>query len=516
MDAIHLPPGLTLPSAFGAPVAPFQPGQVIQALVLELVENDIFRLQLPQATIDVRSSVPLTPGSTITLAVKSTGASARFAIYTDLPAASSAASLAGRTPIGEAIMIARGMAGQGAAPPKQIVAPAAEQSRSESVVVREIAAPEAPRAAMTPEQAVRDVLRVAAPRQTGLAPLFADLVQIAEASESPSLIPPAVQQAAADALSFRLPLDEQLTASNVKQAFARSGVLFESRVAAGSPPAPAADLKAALLVLRQVLNRWSATEATAPRTIQAPTSSSDAEVRHVANVLAGLPDEMPQRPPMSADEAASLARSLATALLKRDVASTLAAQSANAVPPPYRGAAPTAQPVAAASLVPEARPHEIASKLIAATGGALARTTLLQVASLPEHSDQPRAEAARWNFEIPLATALGTAMVQFEVSRDARAARTDPQARSWRVRFSLDIEPMGPVHALIGLAGSRTSVTLWAERATTATRFNENAAMLTDALRAAELEPAEFSARLGVPPAVARQAAPGRFMDRAS
>jgi hypothetical protein len=115
-----------------------------------------------------------------------------------------------------------------------------------------------------------------------------------------------------------------------------------------------------------------------------------------------------------------------------------------------------------------------------------------------------------------LATALGTAMVQFEVSRDARAARTDPQARSWRVRFSLDIEPMGPVHALIGLAGSRTSVTLWAERATTATRFNENAAMLTDALRAAELEPAEFSARLGVPPAVARQAAPGRFMDRAS
>ena len=85
MDAIHLPPGLTLPSAFGAPAAPLQAGQVIQALVLELIQSDIFRLQLPQATIDVRSSVPLTPGSTITLAVKGTGANTRLAIYTDAP-----------------------------------------------------------------------------------------------------------------------------------------------------------------------------------------------------------------------------------------------------------------------------------------------------------------------------------------------------------------------------------------------------------------------------------------------
>ena len=89
MDAIHLPPGLTLPSAFGAPAAPLQAGQVIQALVLELIQSDIFRLQLPQATIDVRSSVPLTPGSTITLAVKGTGPNTRLAIYTDAPPASS-------------------------------------------------------------------------------------------------------------------------------------------------------------------------------------------------------------------------------------------------------------------------------------------------------------------------------------------------------------------------------------------------------------------------------------------
>ena len=41
-------------------------------------------------------------------------------------------------------------------------------------------------------------------------------------------------------------------------------------------------------------------------------------------------------------------------------------------------------------------------------------------------------------------------------------------------------------------------------------------AMLGEALRAAELEPADFQFRVGTPPSVARQAAPGRFMDRAT
>ena len=58
-------------------------------------------------------------------------------------------------------------------------------------------------------------------------------------------------------------------------------------------------------------------------------------------------------------------------------------------------------------------------------------------------------------------------------------------------------------------------MTLWAERHATAARLNDNAAMLSEALRAAELEPADFQLRVGAPPA-ARQSAPGRFMDRAT
>ena len=71
MDSIHLPNAIALPNAFGAPGTPLPPGQIVQALVLELIESDVFRLQLPQAVVDVRSSVALTPGSTVTLAVKS-------------------------------------------------------------------------------------------------------------------------------------------------------------------------------------------------------------------------------------------------------------------------------------------------------------------------------------------------------------------------------------------------------------------------------------------------------------
>ncbi len=86
----------------------------------------------------------------------------------------------------------------------------------------------------------------------------------------------------------------------------------------------------------------------------------------------------------------------------------------------------------------------------------------------------------------------------------------------WRVRFSLAVEPMGAVHAQVSLIGERASVTLWAERADGATRLRENASLLTDALRKAELEPGDVLVRDGSPPRPREGAAAGRFLDRAS
>ena len=227
---------------------------------------------------------------------------------------------------------------------------------------------------------------------------------------------------------------------------------------------------------------------------------------------------MPAAAPLSPAQATSLAKSVAAALTGREAPEHAAPANPNAPPPHYRGAPLAAQQPAPAVIAPDTPPHETAERLLGATEGALARTTLLQAASLPDQPGAQRSDPAsqRWTFEVPFATPQGTGIAQFEVSRDGRAAREETRAPVWRARFALDLEPIGPVHALVALAGERASVTLWAERAATATRLNEQSAMLSDALRAAELEPADFQFRVGAPPAAARPATPGRFMDRAT
>ncbi len=42
-------------------------------------------------------------------------------------------------------------------------------------------------------------------------------------------------------------------------------------------------------------------------------------------------------------------------------------------------------------------------------------------------------------------------MAQFEISRDGGGNEVEAAKRVWRARFSLDVEPAGPVHALVSL-----------------------------------------------------------------
>jgi hypothetical protein len=556
VDAIHLPNAISLPTTFGAPGLALPPGHIVQALVLELIESDVFRLQLPQAVVDVRSDVTLTPGSTVTVATKGSGANARLVIYADdaRPAAPSASTtpptanaapqtVAGKHPVGEAIIIARAASGAvPKAPLAPLVAGDALTARDAPVirnapVVRDAPpivstrTPEVPRS-ITPQQALGEAVRSAAARQIGLAPLLADVEQVVQA---PTL-PAPVKQAAQQVLALRVPLDEKLTAADVKQAFVRSGVLLEAKIATESkatvPSAPgaSADLKAALIVFREVLKVWSGETAplrtsappplpSAPAHAEAvrPQLSDAASIRQLASALAGTTDELlplPATAPLSPEQATNLAKSVAAALHGQMPPEH---SSNGGPPPPYRGASLVAQQPAPATIMPDTPPHETAERLLSATDGAIARTTLLQAASLPEQGGAQRIDSAqRWTFEVPFQAPQGTGIAQFEVSRDGRAAKDEQRAPVWRARFSLDLEPMGPVHAMIALAGERASVTLWAERDTTASKLNENAAMLSEALRAARLEPADFQFRVGTPPVVARAAAPGRFMDRAT
>jgi hypothetical protein len=189
----------------------------------------------------------------------------------------------------------------------------------------------------------------------------------------------------------------------------------------------------------------------------------------------------------------------------------------NTPPPPFRGALPSAQPVASPAFAPDTSLAATVQHLLDDADAAIARQTLLQVASLPDRADiaGPRTEPAspRWNFEIPFATVAGTAIAQFEISRDGAGGASDAAKRVWRARFSLDVEPAGPIHALISLSSDKTSVRMWAERPATATQLRAGASQLSQALSRAELQPGDIVIRDGAPlqPSPARA---GHFLDR--
>lgn len=191
----------------------------------------------------------------------------------------------------------------------------------------------------------------------------------------------------------------------------------------------------------------------------------------------------------------------------------------NIPPPPLNGALPSAQPVAPATLAGHLPVEAALQHLLGDTDGAIARQTLLQIASLPGQADASASRidtsTPRWNFEIPFATPQGTAMAQFEISRDGAGRESSAAKATWRARFSLNVEPAGPVHALVSLNGDRTSVKMWAERPSTATQLRAGVSQLTQALSRAELTPGDIVIREGAPqqPIVAPA---GHFLDRAS
>jgi hypothetical protein len=460
MDIVSLPSLLGIPNSFGAPPPALQPGEIVDAQVVALLDNGLARLQLPDGIIDVRTAVPLTVGAKVRLAVNGTSAGLQLVVLTDGGSgrAATPAALVARQP-GDAPARAETAASAAAGPGFEAPAVEIAVSGATAASLPQAASPASSPAAV---DALAEAVQVAAARQGGLAPLLADLEQAVNGGALPAL----VATAAARVLDLRPPL-AGLDAASLRQALARSGLFLEAGLAAPLSSSSAADiaggfdLKAALLVLRQMLRSWFDGE-------PAPGSAS-------------LP------------------------------------APASAPPPPYRGAPPSAQPAVPPSLPGYAPPGAMAQRLLAETDAALARHTLLQLASLPETggaASPPAQRGTQWAFEIPFATGQGSAIAQFEISRDGHGAAATEGPSVWRVRFSLNVEPLGPVHALIAVAGERAAVTLWAEREASAARLRAGSGLLADALRGAALAPGDIQFRVGTP--AAPPPAAGRFLDRAS
>jgi hypothetical protein len=524
-----------------APDLVLQPGSVVDAQVQKLLSDTLVRIAIAGLSIDVLSEVPLQAGQTLQLAVSQMQDGIRLAIV-----------------------------GQGAAAGGDLVtlSPAAVVGNPSSASSTPSANP------LTPleQAAVSAAVQNAAAHQDSMAPLFANLGALAGSGGLPAKL----QQAMMQVLAQRTSLDSNLTGSDVKNAFQKSGILLEASLASGSVAASAGvpDLKAALIVLRQTLlsslgtgngQAGSAAQQVPPAATVALAADAGSPLHAAASATlapslspGGREILLPQaRVPVAEDSlpAGSTVRIvLAETLLNAGPRAMTAAAALNLLqealqeipraagnaspataipkdgrnadvtvhtstpPPPFRGGLPSAQPVASPSIASGAPLAATAHHLLADTDAAIARQTLLQVASLPDRVDSAgvRLDPAtpRWNFEIPFTTPQGTAMAQFEISRDGAGNEVEAAKQVWRARFTLHVEPAGPVHALVSLSGERTSVRMWAERPATAAQLRAGAAQLSQALSRAELQPGDIVIRDGAPPQSAPARA-GHFLDRA-
>jgi hypothetical protein len=540
-----------------------QPGAVVDASVLAVREN-LARIVIAGLAIEVLTEVALQPGAALKLAVSQTAeGNVRLAVVPPDTAVRGQAALP---------------AGSGVAAPASPVSPAViTPAGAPQVVSSPSLAPASPEAV-----AISQAVQTAAPKQASLAPLFANLPVIVASDR----VPRQVQSAASQLLATRPPLDGKLTADELRQAFQKSGLFLESSLARGAAPQGSPDLKAALVVFKQVLTNWlgqtaptaqfpvtaaqpagqgtplqaqapsqpplPATQQALPAAAPAATAASTIVLRAqvpqsgLTSAPADAQPQDPSAPAIVARDRPSIPAEVVRATVQLatreavDLLRTGAERAANEAParaaqplpgqqgqtaratsdapPPFRGAAPSPQPIAAPTLAPDAPPANIGRQLLEQTDAALARQTLLQVASLPDRPDLGGASQSnqpRWSFEIPFATPQGTAVAQFEISRDGgNEVEAASPSRVWRARFTLDVEPAGPVHALVSLVGDKTAVRMWAERPETAAQLRAGAGALGDALRRAELEPGDILIGDGAPPQPKMRA--GRFLDRAT
>ncbi|MBR0954494.1 flagellar hook-length control protein FliK [Bradyrhizobium canariense] len=533
-----------LPVSAASPVADaatpdlvLQAGSVVDARVVSVLADNLVRIAIANLSMDVMSEVSLTPGQNLQLAVSQNGGTIRLAVM--------------------------GGAGEAAADQVTLTPAAASLVDSPSLAPSVGAA----RNTLTPTEqvAVTAASAEAVTKQGSQAPLFANLAAVVTGSD----LPAGLKQAMLGVLAQQTPLNTGLDGGDIESAFQKSGLFLEASLAAGATPSSGTmpDLKAALLVLRQTLTtletaapQGAAISAGTPGTPQVAAAPAPAAGEAAPAALPSTEPEIAQPPQMSrsANLAASVLADIAggapQAAMSRTMTAGLAASllqeitqeitqdlprmtgnvpgsnkavpdghvfeaAAHATPPPVRGALPSLQSIASPSLVPNAPLAATVQRLLDDTDAAIARQTLLQVASLPDRTDASGHRidptVPQWNFEIPFATPQGTAMAQFEISRDGGNESADPANRAWRARFTLNVEPAGPVHALITLNGDKTFVRMWAERPATAQQLRAGIGELNQALTRAELKPGDILVRDGTPPQPAPARA-GHFLDRAT
>ena len=373
----------------------WQVGQLLQAQVLNGTVNNQVTLRIGQTTIDAQTQTPLAAGQTLTVQVLRLG---------DQP------------------------------------------------ILKVL-----PQAPPTLNDPLAAALRSALPRQTGLAPLLANLGLLAQSASAGSTAPPlpaTVLQAAAQIYRDLSDSHQAATARGLQQAIRDTGLFLESKLAQlahGGSVELGTDFKAALLRLQTLLNDT-------PRPTPAPAAG------------------------------ATPGQNVATS----------AREAATAHPaPPLRGLPPQAQAASAPSLARVSFASAALNELQQQTDGSLARLQLNQLASLPD-STEPQPS---WLLELPLRHQAQVDLFHLRIGHEAsKHADNAVAGRPWVVNLAFDLPGLGPVRARVAILGEQVSTTFWAEQAGTTQAFHTHLETLRQNLQQAGLGVGDLVCRTGQAP----------------
>jgi hypothetical protein len=450
-----------------------QLGQVITGLVVAQTADMTLRVQTAAGTFDAKADAKLAPGTAVAISVQGTARQPELVVTpiaggSDRPGAQGSQ----RADILSDPQFQSGTNASPSSAASPTPANAAEADAAEFAARPGVTTPASAimQAALS---AATAIVRGAAASQGGLAALYANLETIVAAPAATT--PQPVLAAATQMLAMRFDIasGDAIGAGDIKAALMRAGLVAEPVAAGGLPPGAAAtNVGAALIVLRRALSDWRDMK---------PDLNAVSEPQQ--NLAAAPPTTRPATPM-----------------------------------PPYRGAPTVPQAPSPASIQAAATPREQAIHLLNQTDAAIARQTLLHIASLPGEQTNGTArtqnDSSRLIFDIPVATAQGTGVAQMAIERDGGSRDRQDIAPVWRATFSIDLEPIGPVHVRIALTGQRASVTLNAERSRSAEFLAAGLPRLEAGLRGVEIEPGELHCRSGAAPAPL--AMPGAFVDRAT
>ena len=302
-----------------------------------------------------------------------------------------------------------------------------------------------PQQPATPQAALNQMMQTSMPRQAPVTDLTAALSTIA----GKVVLPEPVARAAQMVMAGRVAIDGKFDGAALQQAVRGSGVFQEAALAKGQMPLPQADMKTALLALRQTLVNWLGN--------QAPVAA----VAHV--------------------------------------------------PPPLKGITPRARSGGneAPPIDPGDPPEEIGRHLLERTESALARTRMHQHASMQD----PAAKTADWSMDLPVMIGQHQTMMQLQIHRDEGGEAGSEGERGWQMRFAINLPSMGEVGAQVSLRAGTTGVMLWATEPETSAALDADVNSLRDALTGAGLKTGAVIVRHGEPHVPPVPESSGHFVD---